>query len=134
MENPLLSKFDTPYQSIPFSKIKPEHYIPALAENIENALQKIDNIAQQAAPPSFKNTIYALQNVGELLERNSAILFNLNSAETSEAIQEVTQKASPLLTKFQNDVRLNQTLFERIKMIYETNHIYDSGEENLILT
>ena len=100
MENPLLSQFDKPYQSIPFSKIKPEHYIPALAENIKNALQKIDNIAQQAAPPSFKNTIYALENVGELLERNSAILFNLNSAETSEAIQEVTQKASPCSLNF----------------------------------
>ena len=128
-----MSQFDTPYQSIPFSKIKPEHYIPALAENIKNALQKIDNIAQQAAPPSFKNTIYALQNVGELLERNSAILFNLNSAETSEAIQEVTQKASPLLTKFQNDVRLNQTLFERIKIIYENREAENLSVEQLTL-
>ena len=133
MENPLLSQFDKPYQSIPFSKIKPEHYIPALAENIKNALQKIDNIAQQAAPPSFKNTIYALQNVGELLERNSVILFNINSAETSEAIQEVTQKASPLLTKFQNDVRLNQTLFERIKMIYENREAENLSVEQLTL-
>jgi peptidyl-dipeptidase Dcp len=59
-----------------------------------------------------------LQNTGALLERNSAILFNLNSAETSDAIQAVTQQAAPLLTKFQNDVRLNQALFERIKTIY----------------
>ena len=57
--------------------------------------------------------------LGELLERNSAILFNLNSAETSEAIQQITQQASPLLTQFQNDVRLNQPLFERIKKIHE---------------
>ena len=134
MENPLLSTFDTPYQSIPFSKIKSEHYIPALEENIKNALQKIDKIAQHSAPPNFENTIEALQNVGELLERNSSILFNLNSAETSNAIQKVTQKASPLLTKYQNDVRLNQSLFDRIRTIYENRETENlSFEQHTLL-
>ena len=119
MENPLLHPFDTPHQSIPFSTIRPEHFIPALKENIKNALAAIDEVVHQDAPPTFENTVEAMQNVGELLERNSSILFNLNSAETSDAIQEVTQQASPLLTQFQNDVRLNQALFERIKTIYE---------------
>ena len=118
MENPLLSPFDTPYQSIPFSKIKSEHFIPALKKNIESALKQIDELTQQTASPSFENTMEPLQNTGALLERNSAILFNLNSAETSDAIQAVTQQAAPLLTKFQNDIRLNQALFERIKTIY----------------
>ena len=118
MENPLLSPFDTPYHSIPFSKIKSEHFIPALKKNIESALKQIDELTQQTASPSFENTMEPLQNTGALLERNSAILFNLNSAETSDAIQAVTQQAAPLLTKFQNDVRLNQALFERIKTIY----------------
>ena len=78
-------------------------------------MSAIDKVAYQTAPPTFENTVEALQNVGELLERNSAILFNLNSAETSEAIQHVTQQASPLLTQFQNDVRLNQPLFNASK-------------------
>ena len=123
MDNPLLKVFETPYQSIPFSKIKAEHFIPAFKENIKNALEAIDKVAYQTAPPTFENTVEALQNVGELLERNSAILFNLNSAETSDAIQTTTQQASPLLTQFQNDVRLNQPLFERIKKIYENQDI-----------
>ena len=118
MKNPLLSPFDTSYQSIPFSKIKSEHFIPALKKNIESALKQIDELTQQTASPSFENTMEPLQNTGALLERNSAILFNLNSAETSDAIQAVTQQAAPLLTKFQNDIRLNQALFERIKTIY----------------
>ena len=126
MENPLLSPFDTPYHSIPFSKIKSEHFIPALKKNIESALKQIDELTQQTASPSFENTMEPLQNTGALLERNSAILFNLNSAETSDAIQAVTQQAAPLLTKFQNDVRLNQALFERIKTIY-----YQRDSENL---
>ena len=133
MENPLLYSFDTPFKSIPFSKIKAEHYIPALKENIKNALQNIDKVAKQSAPPSFENTIEALQNVGNLLERNSSILFNLNNAETSKAIQEVTQKTSPLLTKFQNDVRLNQNLFERIKTIYENRETENLSIEQLTL-
>ena len=119
MKNPLLSVFNTPHQSIPFGIIQPEHFIPALKENIKNTLEGIDTVVRQTESPNFENTIEALENVGELLERNSSILFNLNSAETSEAIQEMTQQASPLLTKFQNDVRLNQALFERIKTIYE---------------
>ncbi|MDA9679783.1 M3 family metallopeptidase, partial [Flavobacteriaceae bacterium] len=119
MENPLLKSFDTPHQSIPFNNIQPEHFIPALKENIKNALVEIDEVVSQTSHPTFKNTVEALQNIGELLERNSNILFNLNSAATSEAIQEVTQQASPLLTQFQNDIRLNQALFERIRIIYE---------------
>ena len=119
MENPLLSFFDTPHESIPFSTIQTEHFIPAIKKNIKNALDGIYKIVNQNATPNFKNTIEAMQNVGELLERNSSILFNLNGAETSEAIQEVTMIASPLLTNFQNDVRLNQALFERIKEVYE---------------
>ena len=126
MENPLLSVFDTPHESIPFSTIQPEHFIPALKKNIKNALEGIDKIVSQTAAPNFKNTIETMQNVGVLLERNSLILFNLNSAETSEAIQKITQHASQLLTQFQNDVRLNQALFERIKAVHEKKN-----QENL---
>ena len=97
MENPLLHPFDTPHQSIPFSTIRPEHFIPALKENIINALAAIDEVVHQHAPPTFENTVEAMQNVGELLERNSSISFNLNSAETFDAIQEVTPQASTLL-------------------------------------
>ena len=64
MENPLLSVFDTPHESIPFSTIQPEHFIPALKKNIKNALEGIDKIVSQTAAPNFKNTIETMQNVG----------------------------------------------------------------------
>jgi Zn-dependent oligopeptidase len=133
LKNPLLYPFDTAHQSIPFSKIKPEHFIPALKENIKNALKRIDEVVEQANAPTFDNTVEALQNIGELLGRNSSILFNLNSAETSEALQKVTQEASPLLTQFQNDVRLNQGLFERIKTIYENRNKENLTVEQMTL-
>ena len=64
MDNPLLEVFNTPYQSIPFSTIQPEHFIPALKENIKNALETIDKVAHQTDPPTFENTIEALQDCG----------------------------------------------------------------------
>ena len=100
MDNPLLKVFETPHQSIPFSKIRAEHFIPALKENIKNALEAIDKVAHQTTPPTFENTIEALQNTGELLERNSSILFNLNSAETSDAIQKLPKRHLPYSQSF----------------------------------
>tara|TARA_X000000950_G_scaffold58537_2_gene70826 strand:+ start:41789 stop:43810 length:2022 start_codon:yes stop_codon:yes gene_type:complete len=133
LKNPLLYSFGTPHQSAPFSEIKPEHFIPAIEKDIKASLLAIDKITDQTAQPTFDNTINTLQNIGQLLERNSAILFNLNSAETSEEIQKITQQASPILTKFQNDVRLNQILFERIKTIYENREKENLTTEQLTL-
>ena len=133
MENPLLGYFGTKHQSAPFTKIMPKHFIPAIEKDIQESLEAIDKITNQTSQPSFDNTIDALQNIGEFLERNSALLFNLNSAETTEEIQKITQQASPILTKFQNDVRLNQALFERIKTVYENRENENLTTEQLAL-
>ena len=133
MENPLLGYFGTKHQSAPFTKIMPKHFIPAIEKDIQESLEAIDKITNQTSQPSFDNTIDALQNIGEFLERNSALLFNLNSAETTEEIQKITQQASPILTKFQNDVRLNQALFERIKIVYENRENENLTTEQLAL-
>ena len=133
MENPLLGYFGTKHQSAPFTKIMPKHFIPAIEKDIQESLEAIDKITNQTSQPSFDNTIDPLQNIGEFLERNSALLFNLNSAETTEEIQKITQQASPILTKFQNDVRLNQALFERIKIVYENRENENLTTEQLAL-
>ena len=118
MNNPLLSEFNTPFESAPFSAIKIEHYIPAIKKAIDLALQEIDAIANQEETPTFKNTLEQLEKCGKLIGRNSSLLFNLNSAETSDELQQTTQQASPLLTQFQNDIRLNEKLFKRIEAVY----------------
>jgi len=78
MENPLLQKFDTPFESVPFSQIKNEHYLPAFQIAIENAKQEIDVICQNSEKPDFENTILALETSGEQLSRVSSIFFNMN--------------------------------------------------------
>ena len=133
MSNPLLSNFLTPFEAAPFSKIKTKHFIPAFKHNIRVALEEIDVIVQNNKTPTFKNTLEALENCGMLIGRNSAILFNLNSAETTDAIQKVSQEAAPLFSDFQNDIRLNKALFKRIKFVYKKEDRNHLNQEQLTL-
>ncbi|MDC1047988.1 M3 family metallopeptidase [Flavobacteriaceae bacterium] len=119
MSNPLLTAFHSDFEAAPFSKIKIEQFTPAIKEAIKVGLSEIDTIINQKETPSFKNTIEAVDNCGSLLGRNTSLLFNLNSAETNDELQQVVQEVAPLLTKFQNDIRLNEDLFKRIRFVYE---------------
>jgi len=115
-QNPLLLPFD----EAPFSKLTTDHFKPAFVEAIAMAKQEIDAIVANPEIPSFENTIEALEYAGYQLDRISSVFFNLNSAETNEAIQKIAQEVSPLLSQFSNDVALNEDLFARVKAVYET--------------
>ena len=119
MQNPLLVEFSTPFETLPFDQIKTEHFLPAIEIEIEKTKAEIDQITQNPALPSFANTIEAMEESGQRLGIISGGLFNLNSAETSKSLQEVTQKAAHTLTALQNDIRLNEALFKRIQKVYE---------------
>ncbi|WP_312356745.1 M3 family metallopeptidase [Empedobacter sp.] len=133
MTNPLLEKFETPFESAPFSKIKNEDYKPAFIQAIEEAKAEIDAITANPEAPTFANTIEAMELSGEKLGRISSIFFNLNSAETNDEIQEIAQEVSPLLSEFGNDVRLNQDLFERIKIVYNQKDSLNLTDEQAYL-
>lgn len=115
----LTQKFQTKYDTAPFSQIKMEDYKPAFIENIVAAKGEIDTIINNPETPTFENTIEALDFSGNALDRLSSIFFNLNSAETSDEMQKIAQEVTPLLTEFSNDITLNEDLFKRIKSVYE---------------
>ena len=119
MNNPLLQDFNTPFDTAPFSKIKEEHFKPAIVKSIELARKEIDQIVQNKDKASFQNTLEALEFTGQQLDRITSIFFNLNSAETSDEIQKIAQEVSPLLTEFSNDITLNKDLFKRIRSVFE---------------
>ncbi len=130
MNNPLLQDFDT----APFSKIKNEHFLPAISELIEASRSEIDAIVKNTAAPTFENTIEALEFSGEKLSRATSIFFNLNSAETNKEIQTIAQEVSPMLTEFRNDLLLNEALFEKVKTIYkQKDRLNLSEEQNMLL-
>ena len=119
MTNPLIAEFKTNFEATPFSKIKIADFIPAIKKTITVGLDEINSIINQKEVPSFKNTIEAIEKCGSLVGRNATILFNLNSAETNDELQGIAKTVAPLLSKFQNDIRLNEDLFKRIQFVYK---------------
>jgi len=120
MKNPLLSKYETPFNTIPFDKIKAENFAPAFDTAFGIARAEIDSIVKNTAKPTFKNTIVALEENGELLSNLYSILSNLNMAETDSNIQALVRDISPRLTEYSNDLTLNPELFAKVKAVYET--------------
>ena len=118
-KNPLLEKWNTPYQAPPFSRIRNEHYAPALRDAIKNAEAEVQRIATQKSKPTFVNTIEALERSGEEVERISGVLFNLNECNTDPEMQRIVMEMSPELTRFSNRVNMNEQLFARVKELYD---------------
>lgn len=117
-DNPLLQNWNTPHQTPPFSKIRNEHYVPAIREAIKVADANIQKIISQKEAPTFENTIVALQTASELLDRVSSVMFNLNECNTDSELQKIVMKLSPELTRFSNEVNMNEKLFDRVKAVY----------------
>ncbi len=133
MSNPLLNNFDTPYQSIPFDLIKPEHFEPAIDHLLELSRKKINDITSNPDTPTFENTLVALENSEGNLGKIAGILYNLNVAHTNKEIQDITRKMSPKLAEFNNDIILNKDLFNRIKSVFNTTDLDGMETEDRML-
>ncbi|WP_339785123.1 M3 family metallopeptidase [uncultured Imperialibacter sp.] len=133
MSNPLLENFNTPFDTIPFSKIKNEHFLPAFIEGIRLAKEEIALLTESTEPATFENTVVALEASGNKVDLISNIFFNLNSAETSDEMQALAKDISPLLSEFSNDVMLNEELFRKVKLVYESVDKTKLDEESLTL-
>ena len=119
-ENPLLQDWNTPYQTPPFSKIQEAHYLPAIKSAIEMAKKEIINIAENPTPPTFENTIVALENSGLKLKRIQSVFYNMLSCNSTPKLQEIAEKISPLTTEYSNAIFHNRNLFQRIEKIYKS--------------
>lgn len=118
---------------VPFDKIKPEHFVPALQEHIKTAKKNIEAIKSQKNP-TFESVIEKLEEADQGVNTISGIFFNLHSAESSEELQAVAKEFSPLLTSFGNDVALDEELFKQIKLVFETTDKNKlTGEQKILL-
>ena len=129
MNNPLLIPFGT----APFEQIKNDHFKPAFLKALKDAKEEIKSISENPEPPTFENTLVALDFAGQHLDRISSLFFNLNSAETNDEIQKIAQEVSPLLSEFSNDIILNEALFQRIKTVFEQREGLQLSEEQKTL-
>jgi len=131
--NPFFSKFNTPFNTIPFDQIKVEHYLPALDEGIKQGLAEIDAIVNNKETPTFVNTIEALEKVGPLMELVSMTFSNLNLAETSKEMQALAKQISPKLSDFSNDIMLNLDLFKKVEQVYNKRQTFNLNPEQSML-
>ena len=115
--NPLLADWKTPHQTPPFDKISISDYEPAFETAIAISRAEIEAIVNNPAKPTFKNTILALENQGELLDRISNVFFNMLQCNTSDELQAIAMRIQPKLTQLGNDISLNPELFKRVKAV-----------------
>lgn len=118
-QNPFFEKYNTPHQTVPFDKIKNEHYEPAMLEGIKLHEAEIEAIINNPEAPTFANTIVAYEKSGKFLDRVITVFGNLRSAETNDDLQKIAQKMIPLLSEHSNNISLNEKLFQRVKAVYK---------------
>jgi len=116
-ENPLLTAWTTPFGMPPFAAIRPEHYRPAFEAAIAEHQREIAAIADNPEPPTFANTVEAMERAGRLLDRVASVFFNLTGAHTSDALEAIELEVAPLLSRHRSAIYLNEQLFQRIDAI-----------------
>ena len=117
--NPFLEEYTTEYQIPPFDKIKAEHYIPAFEKGIEEARAEIKAIVNNPEEPTFDNTILALDNSGKLLGKVSYVFGALSECLNDSAMEKIAEVAYPMLSAYSDEVSMNDSLFIRVKALYD---------------
>jgi len=113
-ENPLLEPWTGPFEAPPFDRIEPGHFRPAFDAALKDARREVDAIAANPAPPTFANTIEALERSGRSLDRVGGVFFNLTGAATNDELQAIEREIAPVLARHRNETYLNEALFKRI--------------------
>ena len=131
--NPFFGKYNTPRGTIPFSKIKTEHYLPAFEEGIKQHQQEINSIVMVRSVPTFENTIVALEKSGELLDKVSSAFYNMMSAESNDDLMALSQKVQPMLSEHSNNIKLNSLLFNKVKEVYDNQDRFNLNDEQKML-
>ena len=134
-ENPFFEPYGTPHDTVPFDRIRLEHYEEAFLEGIRRDNEQIEKTINNPEKPTFDNTIINTEEdegYYDLLSRVSTVFFNLLSAETNDEMDALAQKMQPLLTQHANDVRLNPRLFERVRQVH-LHHRRLTPEEQMLL-
>lgn len=128
-DNPFFQPYDATYDVPPFDKIKTEHYLPAFYEGMKQHQAEIDSIANDPTAPTFANTVEQMEFSGDLLKKVSYVFFNLLSADTNDKLDSIAKEITPKLTEHNDNVYLNEKLFQRIKTLYDKRATLGLTEE-----
>ncbi len=123
--NPLLADWATPFGVPPFALIRPAHFAPAFAAAIAAHKAEIAAIAADPAPPSFANTVEALERAGALLTRIGAVFFNLAASLADDDLQAVERDWAPRLARHRAEVMLDPAIFARVAALHAARDTLD---------
>lgn len=127
--NPFMSPSTLPLLAPDFTKIRDEHYLPALTEGMRQHAAEIEAIANNPEPPTVENTLEAMERSGALLTRTAKVFMNLAGTDTNPEIQKIQAEISPKLAAHQDSILLNPKLFERVKSLYEAREVLNLAPE-----
>ncbi len=117
--NPFSEKSKLPYELPPFDTIKDADFEPGFEAGMAEQRSQIDAIARNSEPPTFENTVVALDRSGQMLDRVSSVFTNLNASNTDPEIQKIQLLIAPKLAAHQDEIFLNQALFSRIEAVFD---------------
>ncbi len=131
--NPLLKPSPLPYQLPPFADIRDDHFVPAFEQGMAEELREVDAIAKNPAPPTFDNTIVALEKSGETLNRAERAFGILTGGFTNPNLEKIDTEMSPRFAAHRDAIQLNPDLFARIAKLYESRNSLGLDPESLRL-
>ena len=133
VDNPFFTEWDTPFGVPPFEQIMPEHYLPAFMQAMTEQKAEIEAIVTNNEPATFENTIAALDQSGNLLNKVSSVFFCQTNANTNDALQTINTEVSPLLSQHSDDINMNPELFARVKSVYDNRETAGLDKEQMKL-
>ena len=120
-----------PFRVPPFARINSSDYAPAFTEAFNEHIAEIEAIVANPDAPSFANTVVAFERSGAMLQRLSAVFFNLASADTSEDLQAIETDVTPRLAAHESRIFTDQRLFARFLAVRVQGGV--SGEDLYLL-
>ena len=123
--NPFFEESKLPYGAVEFDKIQSSDYLPAFEEGFRQFKADIDAVAACPDAPTFENTIEALESSGRLLNKVSAVFFNLMETDADDLMKETEEKVIPMQTEADSYLYMNEVIFKRIKQLYDSK---DNGD------
>ncbi|MCX6922613.1 MAG: M3 family metallopeptidase [Verrucomicrobia bacterium] len=131
--NPLLEEWKTPFGVPPFSEIKEDHFLPAIKEAMARQQQEVAAITSKEEPPTFANTVEALEQSGQLFDQANSVFSYLTGADTNDKLQALAKELAPLQSAHRDAILLNQALFDRIKVVWNSRGALTLSPEQQML-
>ncbi|MGB6828683.1 MAG: peptidyl-dipeptidase Dcp [Terracidiphilus sp.] len=132
-ENPFFASSTLPFEAPPYDKIKDNDYQPAIDTGMAEQRKEVEAIANDPAPPTFENTLVALEKSGQLLDRVMDVFNGVTSANTNDALQKVQEYEAPRQAALHDAIYLDSKLFARVKAVYDQRESLDLDAESLKL-